>query len=130
MRAKEFLTEQELDHVHDYLEVVSKSLPYTYVIPELPNNDFYKQYRFGVAIAAVRGDSGKDHKVPEFHAQSSWGEQQIVSSFDPNIGKVIDKALHKVGLKGKKEVSTPGSDEFDDTDKQSPIKPFKGYKRK
>jgi len=129
MRAKEFLTEQELDHVHDYLEVVARSLPHTYVIPELSNNDFYKQYRFGVAIAAVRGDQGKDHKVPDFHAQSSWGEQQIVSSFDPNIGQVIDKALRKVGLKGKKEVSTSSSQEFDDTKKQSPIKPFKGYKR-
>ena len=129
MRAKEFLTEQELDHVHDYLEIVAKSLPHTYVIPELPNNDFYKQYRFGVAIAAVRGDSGKDHIVPDFKAQSSWGEQQIVSSFDPNIGQVIDKALSKIGLKGKKEVSTPSSKEFDDTKKQSPIKPFKGYKR-
>lgn len=129
MRAKEFLTEQELDHVHDYLEVASKSLPYTYVIPELTNQDFYKQYRFGVAIAAVRGDDGKDHAVPKFQAQSSWGEQQIVSSFDPNIGTVIDKALHKIGLKGKKQVSTPGSDEFDDTKKVSPLKPFKGYKR-
>lgn len=129
MRAKEFLTEQELDHVHDYLAVTAKSLPYTYIIPDLPNSDFYKQYRFGVAIAAVRGDQGKDHAVPDFHAQSSWGEQQIVSSFDPNIGQVIDKALHKIGLSKKKEVSTPGSDEFGDTKKASPIKPFKGYKR-
>lgn len=129
MRAKEFLTEQELDQVHDYLEVASKSLPYTYVIPELTNQDFYKQYRFGVAIAAVRGDAGKDHNVPKFQAQSSWGEQQIVSSFDPSIGQVIDKALSKIGLKGKKQVSTPGSDEFDDIEKQSPLKPFKGYKR-
>lgn len=129
MRAKEFLTEQELDQVHDYLEVASKSLPYTYVIPELTNQDFYKQYRFGVAIAAVRGDDSKDHEVPKFQAQSSWGEQQIVSSFDPSIGTVIDKALRKIGLKGKKQVSTPGSDEFDDTKKVSPLKPFKGYKR-
>lgn len=129
MRAKEFLTEQELDHVHDYLEVVAKSLPYTYVIPGLLNQDFYKQYRFGVAIAAVRGDQGKDHNVPDFRAESSWGEQQIVSSFDPNIGDVIDKALHKVGLKKKKQVSTPGSQEFTDTEKMSPLKPFKGYKK-
>lgn len=129
MRAKEFLTEQELDHVHDALEIAAKSLPYTYVIPELPNSDFYKQYRFGVAIAAVRGDQGKDHNVPDFHAETSWGENQIISSFDPNIGNVISKALHKVGLSKKKEVSTPGSDEFDDIEKKSPIKPFKGYKR-
>lgn len=129
MRAKEFLTEQELDHIHDGLEIVARSLPYTYIIPDLPNQDFYKQYRFGVAIAAVRGDQGKDHDIPDFRAQSSWGEQQIVSSFDPNIGQVIDKALHKVGLTKKKQVSNSGSTEFDDTKVVSPLKPFKGYKR-
>ena len=55
MRAHEFITEQRLDQVHDGLDVANKSLPNTYVIPELKNNDFYELYRFGVAIAAVRG---------------------------------------------------------------------------
>jgi hypothetical protein len=66
---------------------------------------------------------------PEFRAETSWGEQQIVSSFDPNVGKIIDKALAKVGKSGKKEVSSPSSDEMDDTGAGSPIKPFRGYKR-
>lgn len=133
MRAREFITEQSLDKVHDALEVAAKSLPYTYVLPELKNQDFYELYRFGVAIADVRGTMGNDKDIdsykPEFRAETSWGENQIVSSFDPNIGKVIDQALKKVNKSGKKEVSTPGSDEFDDTLKSSPIKPFKGYKR-
>lgn len=134
MRAKEFITEQRLDQVHDALDVASKALPNTYVIPELKNNDFYDLYRFGVAIAAVRGEQGQSDGVmdgyePEFRAESAWGEQQVVSSFDPNVGKVIDKALAKVGKRGKKLVSTPSSDEMDDTLLQSPIKPFKGYKR-
>jgi N-acyl-D-aspartate/D-glutamate deacylase len=100
----------------------------------LQNNDFYELYRFGVAIAAVRGESGTNDGVlagnePEFRAASSWGEHQIVSSMDPDVGQLIDKALHKIGKSGKKSVSTPGSDEMDDTFLQSPIKPFKGYKR-
>jgi hypothetical protein len=134
MRAKEFIFEQRLDQVHDGLEVASMALPNTYVIPELKNNDFYDLYRFGVAIAAVRGESGTDnvqngHK-PSFNAESSWGEQQVVSSeFDKDIGKTIDQALKKVGKSGKKMVSTPGSDEMDDTSTGSPVKPFKGYKR-
>jgi hypothetical protein len=132
MRAREFITEQRLDQVHDGLDVANKSLPNTYIIPELKNNDFYDLYRFGVAIAAVRGEQGQNDGVmdghePEFRAESSWGEQQIVSSFDPNVGKVIDKALAKVGKRGKKSVSTPGSDEMDDTQLNSPIKAFKGY---
>lgn len=133
MRAKEFITEQRLDQVHDGLDVASPALPNTYVIPELKNNDFYDLYRFGVAIAAVRGESGHDHVQngfrPNFRAETSWGEHQVVSSFDPNVGELIDKALKKVHKSGKKLVSTPGSDEMDDTLTQSPIKGFKGYKR-
>lgn len=134
MRAREFIFEQRLDQVHDGLDVASKALPNTFVIPELKNNDFYDLYRFGVAIAAVRGEQGHadgvmDGNEPKFRAESSWGEQQVVSSFDPNVGEVIDKALAKVGKSGKRSVSTPGSDEMDDTSTGSPMKPFKGYKR-
>ena len=134
MRAKEFIIETALSKVHDGLDVVAMSLPNTYVIPELKNNDFYDLYRFGVAIAAVRGESGTDDVQnkfePDFRAESSWGEHQVVSSeFDKDIGKTIDQALKKVGKSGKKSVSTPGSDEMDDTLTQSPIKGFKGYKR-
>jgi hypothetical protein len=132
MRAKEFMTEQKLSDVHDGLEVASKALPNTYIIPELKNQDFYDLYRFGVAIADVRGTQGNDDVnrfKPEFRSESTWGENQVVSSFDPNVGEVIDQALKKVHKHGKKAVSTPGSDEVDDTLKQSPIKPFKGYKK-
>lgn len=134
MRAREFITEQRLDQIHDGLDVAGKSLPNTFVIPELKNNDFYDLYRFGVAIAAVRGEQGSSDGVmagnePEFKAESAWGEQQVVSSFDPNVGTLIDKALAKVGKRGKKSVSTPSSDEMDDTDTGSPMKPFKGYKK-
>ena len=133
MRAKEFLTEQELADVHDGLDLAYMALPYTYVIPELTNSNFYDLYRFGVAIAAVRGEMGSEDKVqdknrPEFRAQTKWGKHPTVSSFDPNVGKVIDKALTKVDKHGKQSVSTPGSEEMDDTYTGSPIKPFKGYK--
>jgi hypothetical protein len=135
MRAREFISEQKLSDVHDGLDVASKSLPNTYVIPELQNNDFYDLYRFGVAIAAVRGESGTDDVQngykPDFRAESSWGENQVISSeFDKEIGKTIDQALKKVGKSGKKLVSTPSSDEMDDTMHSSPVKAFKGYKRK
>ena len=99
----------------------------------MKNQDPYLQYRFGVAIADVRGTQGTDDVnkfKPAFHATSPWGEHQIVSSFDPNVGEVIDKALAKVHKHGKKAVSTPTSDEMDDTTDSSPIKPFKGYRRK
>ena len=132
MRAKEFITEQKLTDVHDGLDVVSRSLPHTFIIPELKNQDFYELYRFGVALAAARGeqsDDGVNNFKPDFHAESSWGEHLVVSSFDPNVGELIDKALAKVDKHGKKAVSTSGSDEMDDTLTLSPLKPFKGYKK-
>jgi hypothetical protein len=131
MRAHEFITES----VTDGLNVASYALPNTYVIPELNNSDFYELYRFGVAIADVRGTSGTEDGVQnefkhEFKAASEWGENQVVSSeFDADIGQVIDQALAKVGKRGKKSVSTPGSDEIPNTGTQSTLKPFKGYKR-
>lgn len=131
MRLKDFLTEQQLSDVHDALDVAKFSLPYTYRLDNLQNQDFYEIYRFGVAIAAVRGEDGDQLNPykPDFRAESSWGEQQIVSGFDPNLGKVVDKALAKVHKKGKSIVSTPGSEEMKDTQKNSLLKPFKGYEK-
>ena len=131
MRAKEFLTEQQLSDVHDGLDIAKYSLPYTYKLTNLKNQDFYEIYRFGVAIAAVRGESGKDDVQngykPEFDAESQWGENQVVSSFDPNLKSVVQQALKKVNKSGIKNVSTPGSDEMEDTQVKSILQAFRGY---
>jgi hypothetical protein len=133
MRAREFISESKLQDAHDYLDLVSASLPQAFVIPELKNNDFYDLYRFGVAIADVRGTSGDDHISngfkPDFRPESSWGENQIVVSYDTNLEKVIDAALKKVNKKGKIQIASNNSSEVPDTTKTSPLKPFKGYKR-
>jgi hypothetical protein len=129
MRAYEFITEA----VTDGLNIVGHSLPATYVMPELKNNDFYELYRFGVAIADVRGNSGNDDVQNEFKHEfkheSLWGEQQIVISWDPTIESVLDDALAKVHKKQKKLIGTKTSDEIPSTSTGSPMKPFKGYKR-
>lgn len=135
MRAYEFITESAnpLD-TQSGMKLGERPLPHTYIIPDLTNQDFYQLYRFGLAIAAVRGEDGQDDGVQnghkqKFKAESEWGEHQIVSSFDPEIDKVIDKALGKINKKGKKLVSTPTSQETTDTILTSPLKPFKGYKK-
>ena len=138
MRAKEFITEQRMDQIHDLMDVVSLSLPDTYKLDQLKNNDFYPIYRFGVAIADVRGhqadenpgNKGLNPYKPAFHASSEWGENQIVSGFDPTLKDVIEKALNKIHKPGITLVSTLGSTEMGDTNKQSLVKPFNGYKRK
>lgn len=136
MRAYEFMFESfDPEDRENGLELARRPLPHTYIIPELTNQDFYKMYRFGLAIAAVRGENGQEDGVQNkkyeepFAAESEWGEHQIVSSFDPEINKVIDKALKLVHLKGKKPVSTPVSQEQADVEHISPVKPFDGYKK-
>jgi hypothetical protein len=130
MRASEFLTEQHGSLTND----VSRALPGTYTIPGLPNNDFYKQYRFGVAMASARGQIERQQDSISPHAfadETPWGENMIVSSYmDPNIAADIDYAMKEVGVTGKRLISTPKSEEAIDIVKSSPITAFKGYKRK
>lgn len=130
MRATEFITEQRAA-----LSVeVSKALPGTYTIPGLPNSDFYKQYRFGIAMAGARGQLQREQDSIDpynFEKETPWGENMIVSAYmDGDIEKDIDLAMREVGVTGKKLISTMKSEESDDVVKGSPLKAFKGYKRK
>jgi hypothetical protein len=135
MRIREFLTEQQMSDVHDLLDVAKFSLPYTYRMNQIKNNDFYDLYRFGVAVADVRGQQANDNLLnkdinnykPEFRASSTWGENAIVSGYDPKLGEVVRKAASAVNKSGQTMVSTPGSEEMKDTYTSSPIKAFKGY---
>lgn len=112
---------------------VARALPATYSIPKLKNQDPYKQYRFGVAIAAAKGRSAriKDGESSEFEPESAWGENEIIVSYDPHIADWIDDALRMVGLTSsdKKLISTPTSEEATDVAKNSPVRAFKGYPR-
>ena len=103
MRAKDFLTEQQMDEVHDLMDVARLSLPNTYKLTQLKNNDFYPIYRFGVALADVRGQQADENPAnkginpykPNFHAESSWGENQVVSGYDKDLKDVAKKSTGK-----------------------------------
>lgn len=128
MRAKEFITESEGSILPD----VQKTLPATYVIPELKNNDFYLQYRFGVALAGAKGKEQRERdNVPEYSRETSWGENEVIVSYagDGIEEKFINDALHDIGIKvtAKKKVSTTRSEEPSDTGTNSLLKQFKGY---
>ena len=131
MRAKEFITEQRVALSVD----VARALPGTYTIPGLPNSDFYKQYRFGVALAGARGqiDREQDSIPPyNFEKETPWGENLIVSAYmDGYIEQDIEYAMKETGVQGgKRLISTPKSEEATDVVKGSPVKAFKGYKRR
>lgn len=131
MRAKEFISEAARIALS---QEVARAMPGTYTISGLPNSDFYKQYRFGVAMAGARGQIEREQDgidAYKFEKETPWGENMIVSSYmDGEIEKDIDYAMKEIGVSGKKRISTPGSEESLDVDKTSPLKAFKGYKRK
>jgi hypothetical protein len=127
MRAREFVTEsraklpvEAAGPMHD-----------TYMLPGLRNNDAYRSYRFGVAMARARADlggAGKD--LPKWNTESAMGMYGIVSGFDENVDPVIDLALKMTNISGGKiSVSSDDSEEPDYVDVKSPVKAFKGYPR-
>ena len=124
MRAKEFITEQS-----NLPDRITKPMPSTWVIPELQNQNAYLQYRFSIALAGARAARNGD--ISKLDKESVWGENQLVSGYmNPDIAQDIDFALGEMGLSGKKLVTSEHSEETTDTGIASPIKGFKGYKRK
>ena len=127
MRAREFVNEsrarlpaEAADPMHD-----------TYMLPGLRNNDAYRSYRFGVAMARARADiggAGKD--LPKWNTESAMGMYGIVAGFDENVDPVIDLALKMTNISGGKiPVSTNDSEEPAYVVTRSPINSFKGYPR-
>jgi hypothetical protein len=127
MRAREFVVEsraklpvEAAGPMHD-----------TYMLPGLRNNDAYRSYRFGVAMARARADlggAGKD--LPKWNTESAMGMYGIIAGFDENVDPVIDLALKMTDISGGKvSVSSDDSQEPDYVDITSPIRAFKGYPR-
>lgn len=131
MRAREFISES----TGSILPEVQRTLPAAWVITALQNNDFYKQYRFGVALAGAKGaEQRKKDNVPEYSSTSTWGENEIIVSYagrEP-LQQYLDDALKQMDLPSSaaKLVTTSKSEEPIDTDTKSTLQPFKGYARK
>jgi len=130
MRAKEFITEQ----TGSIQPAVERTLPAAWAVDKLKNNDFYTQYRFGVALAGAKGaEQRKEDHVPEFEKETPWGENLIIVSYagkDP-LEKYLDDALREVGLvpSDAKLLTTEKSEEPTDTGTKCTLPPFKGYKK-
>lgn len=126
MRAREFIREQA-----ELPPEIKDPLRYTYVLPGLSASDPYKNYRFGVAVARARRDHKLDDvnpDMPDWTAETAFGEHGVVVGMNSGIGDVIDAALRMTKTPGGKQmVSSPESQEPDLVQTQSPLKPFGGY---
>lgn len=110
---------------------VADALPGTFVIPKLQNQDAYNQYRFGLAVAAARGQQArKEERGEQFSGTSPWGENEIVVTFDPSEVETIDDALKLVGLSAsdKRPLNNKDSTETKDVGKNSPVANIKRNK--
>ena len=126
MRAREFITEQTALPPEQ-----ADPMNHVFVLPGVQSSDPYQIYRLGVAMARARSDAGTDgitDQLPAWSAEAAFGEEAVVAGFDATVEPVIDQALKMAGLPVKKvQMSTPNSLEPALVNRQSPVKPFKGY---
>lgn len=85
------------------------TLPPTYVMPQLPNNDAYLQYRHTVALAAARArnESQLDHEMSD---ESPWGENQAVICYVPEDLETLELANKIMGVDKKPLTVTPSGE--------------------
>lgn len=128
MRAREFIVEQK-----DLAPEQSAPMKQAYILPGLSSADPYKNYRFGIAIARARSDAVDDEvhlHLPDWSAETAFGEHGLIVGMNADIGPLIDTALAMTNTPGgKKLVSTPDSEEPGFVGTTSPIQGFKGYPR-
>ena len=126
MRAREFITEETTLPPEQ-----ADPMNHVFVLPGVNSSDPYQIYRLGVALARARSDAGTNDPIPnmpEWSAQAAFGEDAVIAGFNANVEPAIDHALKMAGLPVKKvQISTPNSIEPSLVNRQSPVKPFKGY---
>lgn len=109
MRAKEFMNEE----VGQLAPDVAKAIPGVFVFPNLTNQDPYKQYRFGLEIAAANSDHNTD-------TSSKWGENLVVATYSSGDKEILDKAT-KNAKQQRTEITASKSEETTDVGTTSPV---------
>ena len=126
MRAREFITEQATLPPEQ-----ADPMNHVFTLPGVKSSDPYQIYRLGVAIARARSDAGTNDPIPnmpEWSPQAAFGEDAVIAGFNAGVEPAIDYALKMAGMPVKKvQISTPNSIEPALVNRQSPVKPFKGY---
>ena len=126
MRAREFVTEEKTLPPEQ-----ADPMNHVFTLPGVKSSDPYQIYRLGVAIARARSDAGTQDPIPhmpEWSAETAFGEHAVIAGFNAMVEPAIDYALKMAGLPVKKvQISTPNSIEPASVNHTSPVKPFDGY---
>lgn len=104
MRAKEFITEEELD------QQLSSVMPLAYSFPSMPSSDPYQIYRFGLELASA----GKAKSI------GPAAQGAVVASYSTEEEKNILRAS-KQTKHSPKVLASKNSTEPADVNKTSPV---------
>lgn len=99
------------------------TMPPTFIMPTLQNNDSYMQYRYVVALAAAKAIENGD---VEMNQLSTWNENQAVVCFAPAESDIVKLANKHMNVNAEMITNTP-SCEPDSVFHNSPVRTFKEY---
>jgi hypothetical protein len=99
---------------------IERTLPHAAIIPDLPNNDSYRQYRYVVALASAKA---KENGEVDFDPNSTWNEALAVIAYTDAELEIIELANKMMGVSSEMISKSP-SIEPDDTHIASPVMKF------
>lgn len=105
---------------------VSNAIPNMISVPSLANQDPYKQYRMGVALAAARA---ADQGLIKMDQESAFGENMVMVAQTDEGARTIELALKLMGITDAKRISTPPSEESNSVNTVSPVAKFHPTKK-
>lgn len=96
---------------------VERTIPGTFVVPELRNTDPYMQYRMGLALAVAQATKSREVK---FDQETIWAENFITTAYAEEEHETIKTAAKLMGVSAVQVTSTK-SQEIDGINKTSPV---------
>lgn len=99
------------------------TMPPTFIMPTLQNNDSYMQYRYVVALASAKAIENGDVQMDPL---STWNENQAVVCYAPEEQEIVKIANKHMNVKAEMITNTP-SCEPDSVFRDSPVRKFRNY---
>jgi hypothetical protein len=122
VRAREFISEAHEKFSDEQLGPMPGAERYD----GLDNSNPYAMWRF---IVAAAGMGGKDNPHPPLNPLGPIGQKLSTLAYSTADADILNATAKAMGEKGTR-ISTQASEEPTTTNKTSPVKGFKGYRRK
>jgi hypothetical protein len=122
MRAREFIKEQKIGKLSKRQQQSTKGLHV------FANSTFDRTYDLNRVMMAVAATDGSF--IPDVDGESWAGKFNTAHAYTDVEHAMLEKAFKAAGIKYKDlNKGDNDSKELDSTNAESPIKPFKGYKK-